>query len=81
MPVRQGLHVGCVLPFHVIGCPDWVPEGETFEAADALRERRLAERREERERLRRERERRERERRERQRQRGASVPGQSGAGG
>lgn len=23
MPTRPGLHAGCHLPFHAIGCPDW----------------------------------------------------------
>lgn len=31
MPVRPGPHKGCVPPLHIIGCPDWVPEGEQFE--------------------------------------------------
>jgi hypothetical protein len=30
MPSRPGLHVGCKLPFHAIGCPDWIPEGQLW---------------------------------------------------
>jgi hypothetical protein len=49
MPTRPGLHIGCQLPFHITGCPDWVPEGKTFEEADAERAQRREARRKERE--------------------------------
>jgi len=32
MPSRPGPHVGCHLPFHAAGCPDWIPEDEEYRA-------------------------------------------------
>ena len=34
MPSRPGPHVGCHVPFHAPGCPDWVADGESFPPRD-----------------------------------------------
>jgi hypothetical protein len=32
--VRPGLHVGCKLPFHAVGCPDYREDGKDWPAPE-----------------------------------------------